>query len=154
MAAELFRKVDQDGSGDVAEEESIKYAKNSEMTALASSLELDVMAQFCKMLSYRGKYPVDVHTFTVGFIELKGSREYGSTSTDCFQQRAARTPEDLLVTSECTAALVQQILPIIHSATKSSQCTNRFESAALCPLPTPGDAEVHDSLSHFFLFMQ
>jgi len=74
-AEELFQKMDQDESGDISEEEFRKHADDPEMLAFASSLELDVsdIAQFYSVLSCRGKYPVDMDTFVVGCLKLKGS---------------------------------------------------------------------------------
>jgi len=147
-AAELFRKIDQDGSGDVTEDEFIRYARNAEMTALASSLELDVsdMAQFYKMLSCRGKYAVDVDTFSVGCMKLKGyARSMDLQALIAFQKKAARTLEELVATSESTAALVQQILPTVQS-TRNIQGTRSSQSAVPRPAPSPGDAEFREYL--------
>jgi len=117
-ASELFRKIDLDGSGDVTEEEFLKYARDADMTALASSLELDVsdMMQFYKMLSCRGKYPVDKETFLVGCLKLRGpARAIDLQALIASHKRNACTLEDLFATSETAAALVQQILPTIAS---------------------------------------
>jgi len=73
-AVALFQKMDQDGSGDISEQEFQKHAGDPEMVAFASSLELDVIdiAQFYNMLSCRGRYTVDLETFVVGCLKLRG----------------------------------------------------------------------------------
>merc|ERR1712050_69807 len=63
-----------DGSGDISEDEFCRHLKDPEMVAFASSLEIEVVdvAQFFNIISGNGKYPVDVETFVVGCIKLKG----------------------------------------------------------------------------------
>jgi len=144
-AAELFRKIDKDGSGDVTEEEFRRYLKDADLAALASSLDLDVadMAQFHKMLSGRGKYSVDIDTFAVGCMKLKGpAKSIDLQALIASQRRAARTLEHLVEASEGTAALVQQLLSINHSTSRSpSQGAIPIETAVPAPAPTPGDDE-------------
>jgi len=134
-AAELFRKIDKDGSGDVTEEEFRRYLKDADLAALASSLDLDVadMAQFHKMLSGRGKYSVDVDTFALGCMKLKGpAKSMDLQALIASQKRAARTLEQLVVASGNTAALVQQLLPIVPCTSRSSsQNVIQIETANL-----------------------
>jgi len=74
-AAELFEILDADGSGEITEEEFEMHAKDPEMVAFASSLDVDVtdIAQFYDVLSCQGKFKVDCETFVVGCMASKGS---------------------------------------------------------------------------------
>jgi len=148
-AAELFRKMDEDGSGNVTEAEFLKYANNADMAALASSLELDVsdMAQFYKMLSCRGKYAVDVGTFALGCMKLKGpAKSMDLQMLIASQKRAARTLEDVSAATQSTAVLVQRILSMHQATTRPSESATQSESALACIAPTAGKVDSRKSL--------
>jgi len=129
-AAELFQKIDQDCSGDISEEEILKFANDPQTVAVASSLELDVadIMQFYGMLSCRGKYAVDVDTFVCGCMKLKGTaRSMDLQALMASDKRASRVLEDLVATSNRTFALIQQFLPTDHRAAMLSQSANLSE---------------------------
>jgi len=75
LVTELFTVMDQDGSGDISEEEFLKHATDSRMVAFVSRLDLDVtdIAHWYAFLSCRGKYAVEVDTFVGGCMKLKGT---------------------------------------------------------------------------------
>jgi len=98
-AIELFKHMDQDGSGDISQQEFRTYANDPHMLAFASSLELQVsdIAQFYNMLSCRGKYKVDEETFVEGCLKLKGTaRSLDLQGLIASQKRALRTLETLV----------------------------------------------------------
>jgi len=102
------------------------------MAALASNLELDVsdMEQFYKILSCSGKYAVDVDTFAVGCLKLKGpARSMDLQELIASQRRAARTLEVLAATSQSTAVLVQRFLSINQGTTRLTESAIQCESA-------------------------
>jgi len=70
----LFTKMDDDGSGDVSYAEFERHLSDEEMVAFCSSLEIDAtdVAQFFNILSAGGTRSVDVETFVIGCIKLKG----------------------------------------------------------------------------------
>ena len=70
----LFAEMDDDGSGDVSLEEFLKHLREPTMLAFAQSLDLDAtdLEQFFSILSVNGKRPVDLETFVMGCIKLRG----------------------------------------------------------------------------------
>jgi len=72
---ELYSKLDDDGSGDVSMGELSKHLHDAEMLAFMQSLDLDAsdIEQFFSALSINGELSVDVETFVVGCMKLKGS---------------------------------------------------------------------------------
>jgi len=102
MASELFQTLDEDGSGEISEEEFEMHAQDPEMVALASSLEIDVtdIAQFYDMLSCQGKFKVDCETFIIGCMALKGTaRSLDLQALLAMQRRAENTLLDIV--GEC-----------------------------------------------------
>jgi len=102
MASELFQTLDEDGSGEISEEEFEMHAKNPELVALASSLDIDVtdIAQFYDTLSCQGKFKVDSETFIVGCMALKGTaRSLDLQSLIAMHKRAEHTLGD--IAGEC-----------------------------------------------------
>jgi len=69
---QFFNTMDNDGSGVISEAEF--NMEDPELIAFASSLDIDVMdmAQFFSLLSNNGQDPVDIETFVVGCIKLRG----------------------------------------------------------------------------------
>jgi len=138
-AAALFRQIDQNSSGNITEQDFLKYANDAKMAALASSLELDVsdMEQFYNMLSCRGKYAVDVDTFAVGCLKLKGpARSIDLQELIASQKRAARTLEDLVAKSQSAAVLFQQFLSIHQDTTRSTETAIQCEVVGSCVDPS------------------
>jgi len=70
----FFNTMDNDGSGVISEAEFSQHMEDPELIAFASSLDIDVMdvAQFFRLLSNNGQDPVDIETFVVGCIKLRG----------------------------------------------------------------------------------
>lgn len=68
-----FKRMD-DGSGNISFDEFCKRCEDPEMVAFASSLDVEILdvKQFFSALSSRGRHPVDLDTFVVGCIKLKG----------------------------------------------------------------------------------
>eukprot|EP00929_Paragymnodinium_shiwhaense_P014853 TRINITY_DN12281_c0_g1_i1.p1 TRINITY_DN12281_c0_g1~~TRINITY_DN12281_c0_g1_i1.p1 ORF type:complete len:785 (+),score=156.73 TRINITY_DN12281_c0_g1_i1:134-2356(+) len=70
-----FADVDADGSGSITYEEFCNALNNPRSLAFASTLEIGVtdLKQFFAALSRNGEQPVDLETFVVGCIKLRGS---------------------------------------------------------------------------------
>jgi len=141
-AVTLFQKMDADLSGDISEEEFRKHATCPEMMAFASSLELDVIdiAQFYNMLSSRGKYAVDLETFVVGCVKLKGNaRSLDLQGLIANQKRDACTLEGLATSCQQILQLVQESMPrqngglLASGSNKSLGClqSKRWQSNGL-----------------------
>merc|ERR1719469_539520 len=70
----LFRSIDDDNSGEVTYEEFQGFMGQDEMLAFASSIDIESqdLDQFFCILSSNGERPVDVESFVVGCIKLRG----------------------------------------------------------------------------------
>merc|ERR1711918_290432 len=70
----FFDEIDEDGNCEISYDEFIKHADSPHMHAFANSLEIDLTdaKQFFQVLSNNGHRPVDIETFVVGCIKLKG----------------------------------------------------------------------------------
>lgn len=70
----LFDSMDRDESGEVSMQEFVKFLKDKRMQAFAGSLEIetDDLEQFFAILSDGGRRSVDLETFVVGNIKLRG----------------------------------------------------------------------------------
>jgi len=118
-AAELFLHIDHDASGDISEEEFHKHAADPEMVAFAWSLELDVtdIAQFYSMLSCRGRYTVDLDTFVVGCMKLKGyARSMDLQGLIATQKRTTRMVEGMFDDFRRIGKVIEEKLPDQGSA--------------------------------------
>jgi len=107
-AAELFEILDADGSGEITEEEFEMHAKDPEMVAFASSLDVDVtdIAQFYDVLSCQGKFKVDCETFVVGCMASKGSaRSLDMQGVIAVQKRTEHNLAE--IAGECRHILAQ-----------------------------------------------
>jgi len=71
----FFDEMDQDGDGQITYMDFCKHADHHLIHAFASSLEIDITdaKQFFCMLSGNGSRSVDIETFVVGCIKLKGA---------------------------------------------------------------------------------
>jgi len=71
----LFDEIDDDNDGEITYSEFCACVSSPELQAFTSSLEIHVAdaRQFFSVISGRGKYPVDLETFVVGCIKLKGA---------------------------------------------------------------------------------
>lgn len=70
----FYDEIDTDKQGVISYEKFCEYAEDPRMLAFAASLEIDILnaKQFFCMLSDSGTRLVDVETFVVGCIKLKG----------------------------------------------------------------------------------
>jgi len=70
----LYQQMDEEGSGDVSFETFCKHLSDPSMVAFAESLDIDCMnlKQFFNILSANGARQVDLETFVVGCIKLRG----------------------------------------------------------------------------------
>merc|ERR1711871_128320 len=68
------QNLDDDGSGDVSFEELDRHINDPEVAAFAKTLEIEIMdvRQLFMVLSHNGTKSVDLETFVVGCIRLKG----------------------------------------------------------------------------------
>mmetsp|Transcript_148362 Transcript_148362/g.284338 ORF Transcript_148362/g.284338 Transcript_148362/m.284338 type:complete len:344 (-) Transcript_148362:85-1116(-) len=71
----FYDEMDDDQDGEISYEEFCRHVNTPEMRAFAGSLEIDVLdaKQFFCILSDHGRRCVDVETFVVGCIKLKGA---------------------------------------------------------------------------------
>lgn len=71
----FYDEMDDDQDGEISFEEFSRHVNTPEMRAFARSLEIDVLdaKQFFCILSDHGRRSVDVETFVVGCIKLKGA---------------------------------------------------------------------------------
>merc|ERR1719181_519984 len=70
----FYDTLDENRDGEVCYEEFCRHVETPQMQAFASSLEIDTSdaKQFFCILSDHGKRQVDIETFVVGCIKLKG----------------------------------------------------------------------------------
>lgn len=70
----LFEKLDTTGAGRIGYDEFCRQLSHPEMLAFAANLEIDAMdvEEFFRVLSSGGKFLVDIDTFVIGCIKLKG----------------------------------------------------------------------------------
>lgn len=70
----LYRHLDVDNDGQLTQDEFRACLGDPRMTAFATSLEIDVtdLDLLFDILSGKGKYTVDIETFIIGCIRLKG----------------------------------------------------------------------------------
>jgi len=125
-AVALFQKMDQDESGDISEEEFQRHAGDPEMVAFAASLELDVtdIAQFYRLLSCRGRYTVDLETFVVGCLKLKGSaRSLDLQGLIAMERQNSSTLDH--VQSSCS-----QILALVEKFSSETLMPSRWSPSA------------------------
>merc|ERR1719230_2070854 len=73
-AASLFRMINPHGHNVIAVEAFSKHKDNKNVVAFAESLEIETtdLEQFFSILSANGTRPVDLETFVVGCIKLRG----------------------------------------------------------------------------------
>lgn len=78
----FFEEIDEDGSGDVTLDEFRRHVGNPKLRIFAESLDIPVedAEQFFRVLSNNGTVTVDIDTFVVGCIKLRGY----SKSVDLF----------------------------------------------------------------------
>jgi len=74
MLRGFFDAVDEDHNGEVSYDEFCKLLKEPGVHAFAASLQIDVTdaRQFFHILSGNGRVPVDLETFVIGCIKLRG----------------------------------------------------------------------------------
>jgi len=98
---DLYERMDEDASGEVTMAEFTHHLAHEDMQAFAASLELQTMdlSQFFGILSNNGTQKVDLETFVVGCIKLKGMAKsmdlmdlMVSTKQNRDEQRGLRTP--------------------------------------------------------------
>merc|ERR1719215_2358439 len=71
---ELYSRMDADDSGEVSWPEFKAYMGHPKIVAFAESLDIEVndLEQFFGVLSTQGQRPVDLESFVVGCIKLRG----------------------------------------------------------------------------------
>lgn len=72
---QLYKQMDRDQDGQISQEEFNSNIKDERLTAFAASLDIDTvdLQQFFAILSSGGTRKVDLDTFVVGCIKLRGS---------------------------------------------------------------------------------
>lgn len=94
----FYDEMDDNQDGQISYEEFCHHVNNPEMRAFATSMEIDVLdaKQFFCILSDNGRRCVDVETFVVGCIKLKGAARSMDLMDLVYQHRAAHS-ENMLV---------------------------------------------------------
>jgi len=71
----FYEDMDSNGDGEITFAEFCEHLHCPRMQAFAASLDIDIMdaRQFFEVLSERGKCPVDLESFVVGCIKMKGA---------------------------------------------------------------------------------
>lgn len=89
----IFRKVDNDVSGDVSFREFETAMGDKRMTAFAAGLGLDItdLRQFFAVLSGQGQHRVDVESFVTGCIKLQGTARSSDLVELAMNQRLSDT---------------------------------------------------------------
>mmetsp|Transcript_50624 Transcript_50624/g.88009 ORF Transcript_50624/g.88009 Transcript_50624/m.88009 type:complete len:158 (-) Transcript_50624:28-501(-) len=74
MVKHLFAIMQKDSAGNVSAEEFCSHIHDTQMVAFCSKLEVEMsdLEQFFIALSGNGKHSVDLDTFVVGCIKLRG----------------------------------------------------------------------------------
>lgn len=74
LVSAFFDEIDDDGSGDLTLDEFRKHVGNAKLKAFATSMDIpiDDAEMFFRVLSNNGAVTVDIDTFVVGCIKLKG----------------------------------------------------------------------------------
>jgi len=69
-----YTKIDIDNSGDVSLDELVGHLNDPDVIAFARTLDIEILdvKQFFMMLSCNGSKPVDLESFVIGCIKLKG----------------------------------------------------------------------------------
>jgi len=108
----FYKKLDEDHTGEIHYEQFQKCMNSPEMMAFAQSLQIDAtnVHQFFDILSANGTRPVDLETFVVGCIRLKGA----SKSIDLVQMMhsLSSTASELKRLHDFT---VHQLLEVRHT---------------------------------------
>jgi len=89
----FFDEIDVDEDGEVTYDEFCKHMESPLLLAFAESLEIDTSdaKQFFHILSGEGKHKVDIETFVVGCIKLKGAaKSMDLMDLACFQKDATK----------------------------------------------------------------
>eukprot|EP00927_Polykrikos_kofoidii_P057797 TRINITY_DN5198_c0_g1_i2.p1 TRINITY_DN5198_c0_g1~~TRINITY_DN5198_c0_g1_i2.p1 ORF type:complete len:576 (+),score=75.51 TRINITY_DN5198_c0_g1_i2:101-1828(+) len=95
----IYAEMDADGSGDVTYEEFCTHMSHPHMMAFAASLDIDTsdLQQFFSILSNNGTTAVDMETFVVGCIRLRGSaRSMDVIALSLSQKSAASEHKDFV----------------------------------------------------------
>jgi len=97
-----YMALDEDNSGDITVDEFLKHADEPDMLAFALAMDIDIqdVKQFFMVLSDKGQRPVDLETFIVGCIKLKGMAKSMDLLDMSYNQKQAH--EDLIhLTHNC-----------------------------------------------------
>lgn len=126
----LFDEIDTDGSGEISYEEFRKVCNSPELHGFAASLEIDISDAdlFFYTLSNRGQREVDIETFVVACIQMRGPAK----SVDLMDLIVKN--EDFV--SDCTARLgkLEQLLgalPRNHAVPTLSAPMNKLAQGAV-----------------------
>lgn len=74
MLQGFFNEIDDNGDGTISYQEFCRHVQDPKLHAFATSLEIEIRdaQEFFGIMSHQGAHPVDVHTFVVGCIKLRG----------------------------------------------------------------------------------
>merc|ERR1712014_425902 len=109
MLKDWYEKMDSDGSGDISLEEFETRLQDPEMDAFASRMDTQItdVKQFFARLSGQGTRAVDLETFVIGCIKLKGVAK--SMDLLDFMHMEKEFNEQQRVFNEMCLAQLQQI---------------------------------------------
>lgn len=106
MLKQWFGTIDKENSGEITMQQIDEHLGRPEMVAFAARMEIEVveLRQFFNLLSCSGRRPVDLQTFVVGCIKLRGSAKsmdlmdlmYSSRQAQSDQAKAFRSLEQQL----------------------------------------------------------
>jgi len=110
---ELFSRIDKDGSNRVTLEAFNAHLRDPQMRAFAESLEIETtdLRQFFDILSSHGKNAVDIDTFVVGCIKLRGNAKSVDMMDMLLTQRVSHM-EQTQAFSRCESQLAQLLLKL------------------------------------------
>lgn len=156
----LFKSMDADGSGEVSYEEFQANLRDPNLAAFAASLGLEAndLEQFFNILSAGGKRSVDLETFVVGCIKLRGPAKSmdvtelliqvheSSKNQEAFTQKCDAEFRQLQRLCAASSARPAQPAPAATAAPKAPVFSSLFDAAA----PGGRDAEPGPPIAEHF----
>merc|ERR550525_272123 len=102
----FFTGMDENGDGEISLDEFVQHVDHPEVIAFANALEIDALDAklFFQVLSDNGKRSIDLETFVVGCIKLKGAAKSMDLLNFFYSYRVAVQRQNLFA-DDCLARL-------------------------------------------------